>query len=175
MRTAQRARGMTVLEVIAALAVLAGVASMVTGVLQFQRRAAEIDRTRLAAAEAAHRLILQYIEDSRSVENARAPVEIDGELYDFTLRVDVLISRGSGDDGAPARREARDAAAVPIIDLLTNRLKRVTIRSWPADQRFAFGPDNPAAELTRTYDVLVNQEQLIEDIMQGTAEQRDNR
>ncbi|XOV76866.1 MAG: hypothetical protein ACFHWZ_08600 [Phycisphaerales bacterium] len=64
-------RGITILEVITSLVLLIGVGTMVLSAFGYVERAAARDRIRLAGHEAAHRIILQFIDEPNPILAAR--------------------------------------------------------------------------------------------------------
>ncbi len=160
--------GLTILEIVVALVLLVGAGAMFTSSIGFIERSGARHAQRLAAHEAAHRLILQYIEDESSVRNGIQRVDLqDGTFaFDYELEEVVLVASGEG------KRDARHYADIPIQDLLTNRLKRVTIHIYPLGMR---GVGRPLASVTRVYDIVSgNIEELLERLMRQTAEDRAN-
>lgn len=85
-RRVKSRRGMTLLEVVLATALLATVGAVVSSVLSQVARGEQQRRQRLHAYEVANRLILQYLDDPKMMPNPRVPYE-DG-VYRFRLTVD---------------------------------------------------------------------------------------
>ncbi|MCA9292971.1 MAG: hypothetical protein KDA20_04070 [Phycisphaerales bacterium] len=169
--------GLTILEVIASLAMLSGVASGVMGALSFMERAQERDRIRLAGHEAAHRLILQYLDTPSSVYNQHDPVEVQGLQFDFAFQVAELT--GSEDQGVSTDvRTARTRDGLPALGdldtLLKTQLEQVTVRVWLNEPRAGYRAGEPIADLVRVYDIARDMDRLMEILLEAVKRPRDN-
>lgn len=170
-------RGLTILEVVASLGLLSGIASGVMGALSFIERAQERDRIRLAGHEAAHRLILQYLDNPKRVYRQHDPVEVQGLRFDFAFQVAELA--GSEDEGATADvRTARTREGMPQLadlkTLLTTQLEQVTVRVWLNEPRAGYRAGEPVAELVRVYDIARDMDRLMKILLDAVAPEQDN-
>jgi type II secretory pathway component PulJ len=163
-----------VLEVVIALAILALATGMVTaalGGLQGMRARAE---HKLAAAEAAHRVILQFNDDPRSVQRADAPIEVNGYVFDFQIRQSVLrIDEFTG----TARIEPTTATFgdISVREQIQNRLWRVEVDVLAREPGYGFQPGDVVASMNRVYDYLADPDRLFDVISDMFGEQLDNR
>ena len=171
-------RGLSVLEVVVAVAVLTLSTGMVTaaiGTLGASRARAD---HRLAAAEAAHRVILQFNDDPTTVTTGDSPVEVDGYVFDFVVRQSILQIAVDGFQSAARVEPAPvsfDEAKRDIAFLLTNRLWRVEVDVIARERGHGFNPGDTVATLSRVYDVLGEDdpEKLIELITRLLADELD--
>jgi hypothetical protein len=172
-RTRRGAHGLTVLEVVLAISVLAlcaGMLSAALGSLQSMRARTE---HRLAAAEAAHRIVLQYDDDPRSVVGATRPIEVDGFVFDFRLRQSFLeIDEFAG--GGRVEPSAVSFAEVSPFVLIQNRLWRVEVDIISREARHGYEPGDTVYTLARVFDYLRNRDAVIDRILPLFGEQLDN-
>ncbi len=170
-------RGLTILEVVASLVILSGITSGVMGGVSFMQRSLERDRIRLAANEAAHRLILQYLDDAASVYEKTDPVEVQGLRFEFDFGVAEL--NAPEDEGASVDvRTANTRDALPqmsgLTSLLETQLEQVTVRVWLDSPRAGYQAGESIAELVRVYDITRDMDRLMEMLMDAVAPVRDN-
>ncbi len=121
------ARGMTMIEVVAATLTLALAAAMIAGGISFSTMVSDRNRQRLAAAEVAHRIIITHVRDPREMEGQPKRVLFDGRYYAFDLDEEV-VARELSDGSGPARRTTRKSADVGFEEKLNNQLTRITVR-----------------------------------------------
>jgi hypothetical protein len=147
--------GVTVIEVVVALAILTLVAGMTAGVIGLLQSWRDIERTKLAGYEAAHRLIVQFNEDPRSVKRARYPVEVDGELFDYEIEESILrIEDVTGEARVePSSISMADARSNPTL-ALSNPLWRVEVRVYARHRNAGYAPGEEVARLSRLYNLL---------------------
>jgi len=166
-------RGITILEVITSLVLLIGVGTMVLSAFGYVERAAARDRIRLAGHEAAHRIILQFIDEPNPILAARDredPVLVNGHEFYFWLDERVLVSE-TNDSGAVVGT-AQDS--VDIETLLTNKLKLISVRVWIDERKAGFAPKQTVASIDRIYNIMNDPENLLEVLRRETAKMRDN-
>lgn len=162
MRRARRTRtGLTFIEVVVSVALLAGMASVVLGAVTLMENAAAREIHRLNAMEVAHRVIVQIIDDHKWIKrNKHLPVEMNGHLYVFTHREDVL-SREEGLDEAEGadrsnRRTSRPAAEASLDERLKAQIHEVTITVY-LERADGSRSEQPYAELTRVYNPIMGE------------------
>lgn len=170
LRTNRTRRGITILEVITSLVLLFGVGSMVLSAFGYVERAAARDRIRLAGHEAAHRIILQFIDDPDSIRNATDPVLVNGQEFGFELTEELLVSESNDSGGfvGTARRE------FDLETLLSNKLKLIRVRVWINERKAGYAPMQTVASLERIYNIMNNPDVLLQFLRDQTAEMRDN-
>jgi hypothetical protein len=161
---------MTILEVVVSLVLLIGVGTMVLSALGYVERAAARDRIRLAAYEACHRIILQFIDDPESIRRASDPVFVNGYEFGFEFIEELLVSETREEGGVfgVAQRE------YDLETLLSNKLKLVRVRVWLTERKAGFAPEQTVASLNRMYNIMNNPERLLEELRAATAGMRDN-
>ena len=151
----RRAPGVTVLEVVLALAVLTLVAGMTSGFIGLLNAYRGVEQVKLAGHEAAHRLIVQFNEDPRSVSRARYPVEVNGywfeyEVEELVLRIDEFAGEGRVTPTRMSMADARDN----ITQALANPLWRVDVTVYARDAIGGYDPGQRVARLSRVYSLL---------------------
>lgn len=151
MLRATRQRGLTFLEVVISLAMVSTIAALITGAIGFMERASQADRLRLDAAEVAHRVIIQQIDDDRLWKQDAKRVELNGTIFEFELSLDVLVKE-DGTKERRGRRGIRKTSEISLGDRLASKLHLITARVWAVDppQHNA----EPLATMTRVYDML---------------------
>ncbi|MBS0197206.1 MAG: type II secretion system protein [Planctomycetes bacterium] len=145
-------RGMTFLEVILSIVLLTMVTGMImtaiNGVISNQTR----QHQRLAAAEVANRLMLQYIDDPESMPARNAPVKHGRDLFRWEV-----VEKGV--TLTPAK--AVDSSTPRAANALTaNRLKTVQLNVWLSEESGgSYAPTNivPAFSITRIVDPIFGQ------------------
>jgi len=139
------------MEAVLATTLLGMITVMVVGSVSYLRLG-EVRRSRtLAAAEIAHRLTLQRLDEKRALDPLRGkPLEYKGDFYRWELNEQNLRTREFFDDGGAA-----NASATRTID----RLSRMTVRVWLAEDsggafEWAGAEGVPRFELIRVFDRL---------------------
>lgn len=142
-RTSISTRGLTFLETILAMAIVAMIAAVaLTGfnsMLASQRRQVQT----LGAAEVCNRLILQYLDDSSSIPTPETSIAYGGDLYHWTLdETPVALT--------PARPDvAADRAGASAITV--DRIQAVHVSAWLSEESGgAPRPDGVAPYFTMT-------------------------
>jgi type II secretory pathway pseudopilin PulG len=139
-------RGMTILEVTLAIALLGIVMIAVYSAFGFAGNMAKREQQRLGAAELANALIVQYLDEKESLPKQQ-PVDYGPWKFRFHLREDRI-----------GFVEARPPAGTTTRTVSMDRLKQVTITVWLSDETEggSFDPDSgvPQVALTRVVDPL---------------------
>lgn len=134
---------------------LLGLATATMGsAFTFAHGAHQRQRARLAAAELANRLILQYLDDRRMLMPQRnLPIEYAGAEYRWAIRVAEV-----GLENDPVLAEAiTGAVRTRTGPELTDRLERVTVTVWLSETSGGMprrGMGAPEFSLTRVVDPL---------------------
>ncbi len=143
--------GVTFLEAVLGVVLLGLVtASLAASVSLMQRSHARMER-RLAAAELANRLILQFIDDSRSLPSQSLPLEYGPDLFRWSMDEQRVrfVTR------TPATPTAGSSGVGSGVSL--DRVRMVTLRVWLAPESggsMQYGPDIPGVVITRLVDPL---------------------
>lgn len=142
-------RGLTFLETILAMAILAMIAAVTftayNSMLASQRRQVQT----LGAAEVCNRLILQYLDDKSSIPSPASPIAYGGDLYHWSLdETPVSLT--------PARPDvAADRGA--SISITVDRIQAISVSAWLSEESGgAVSPDGvaPFFAMTRLIDPL---------------------
>lgn len=137
--------GVTFLEVVLSVSLLAMVAGVMVGANGFARASQARSEVRLASAELAHRLVVMHLDDPRSVPSASLPVEYGERLYRFRLDEEQLRL-------VPLPGSAQQAGNA------ADRFSRLTVTVWLAPESGGtYGPGengSGAVTLQRVYDRL---------------------
>ncbi len=149
--------GLTLLEVVVAVAMLAGMATVVLGAVSLIENAATRDRHRLNATEVAHRVIVQLIDDHTWIDRQAVRRVQQGEhFYLFDHRVDVLY-REQGVDGADSnRRRSQLASETGVEARLKSQIHQITVTVYLEEQDGGRSLD-PYATLTRIYNPVMGE------------------
>jgi prepilin-type N-terminal cleavage/methylation domain-containing protein len=152
-------RGLTLLEVIAATMLLAGLASIVLGAVSFMEASNARERHRLQAMEVAHRIVAQYIDNPKLLPDETVPIQHGESFYLYTLQEDVLTQ--SQDAGSNIRKAiARKKQDLSVEEALPHMLNRITIRVYVDDPDApVLDARRPAAELVRIFDPIMGRPQ----------------
>jgi prepilin-type N-terminal cleavage/methylation domain-containing protein len=142
-------RGLTFIETICAVALLALVAAAVMGAFNSIITQQERERHRLGAMELCNRLILQYLDDSDTMPAAGLPIVYGDERYHWELsEVPVQL--------IPARPDvAEDRSSASAISV--NRMHAINVTVWLSDESGGsaqFDGRVPSATLTRLMDPI---------------------
>lgn len=145
-RSRAAARGLTLLEVVLASALLAMVASTVFGAFHFMMSRQQVERQHLLASELANRLMLQYLDEKSTLPDPSLPLASSGDRFRWELRADPVILRPVEPE-KPAEN-AQPARGMPLLQ----RVKQVTVRVWLSEEsggEYSFVEGLPSAKLTR--------------------------
>ncbi len=142
---------MTFIEVVAAMALIGVIASMIAGTIAFSRNASGIMHRRAEAAEAAHRIIIQHLEDPGVLDKGPRRVDLNGTLYHYELREFALIGEDAG--AGTTRRKRIDIAQATMNERLSSKVHMVSVDIFDAGALDA-APARPLATLTRVYNPL---------------------
>ena len=120
-RSAQRAPGLTLLEVVLAVVMLSGVSASIMSAIAYVERGDARDRRRLAAYEVANRLVLQWLDDSKAMPEPWLPIAY-GDRYQFFFELTitpatmVLNERQGGGETTLQGLDRYRIVAVRIMD-----------------------------------------------------------
>jgi prepilin-type N-terminal cleavage/methylation domain-containing protein len=148
--------GLTLLEVVVALAMVAGMATIVLSTVSLIENAAARERHRVNGVEVAHRTILQLIDNHKFLDGQPQRVEQDGQFYQFDYRVDVLTREDGLGGEKSTRRRATAAADSNVEDRLRAQIHQITVIVYLEDDRGARALE-PCARLTRIYNPVLGE------------------
>ncbi len=143
--------GVTFLEAVLGVVLLGLVtASLAASVSLMQRSHARLER-RLAAAELANRLILQYIDDSQSLPSRSLPLEYGTDLFRWSMEEQRVrfVTRTAA---TPTAGTAGVGSGVSL-----DRVQMVMLRVWLAPESGGstqYSSDIPGVVITRLVDPL---------------------
>ncbi len=143
MRRGRAHAGLTFLEVVISLAMLAGVTSVILGAVGFIENAAVRDRMRLDATEVAHRVVIQYIDDPSWLKNQPKRYIYNERPYVFKYEEQYLLD---GEEGVAASAETTE----DFDDIVASAMRVVTVTVWLEGEGGVVEPE-PLAVLSRTY------------------------
>lgn len=149
--------GLTILEVVVAVAMLAGMAGIILGSVALMENAALRDRHRLNAMEVAHRIVAQLIDDHTSVDRQPHRVQQGDYYYAFDYRLDVLTDEtGLEDDaeGPKNRRKTQLASESSVEERLKSQIHEITVTVYLERPDGARDP-KPYATLHRLYNPIM--------------------
>lgn len=141
--------GLTFLEVVAAVALLAVVAASLLGLLAFISGGQSRQAQQLAAAELANRLILMYLDDPTAMPTGREPVRYGPAQYRWEFQEDPITL-------VEAKPEGRQAGRTQS-PLDNSRFSQLTVHVWLSERSGGSrrsGEGAPAATLTRIFDPI---------------------
>lgn len=141
--------GMTMLEVVLAVVLLALVAATFATAHSYIYRASGREGERLGAAELANRMMLQFIDDKNALPSQNAPLDYNKRRYNWSL------------DEVPVRLELNSAAAENESDraggLGLDRVRMIVVRVWLSEESggsVLFTDSVPGVTVTRLYDPI---------------------
>lgn len=143
------ARGMSILEVVAAVAILAMVTATVTIAINYMVAQNGRERRQLASMEMSNRLVLMYLDDKHNMPSTTEPIMYAGDEYLYSLKDQPTTLEENS--------RARERTAGQRGGLRRDRFRQVTIRVWlhKDSQGREYPPDvAPGATLSRLYDPL---------------------
>ncbi|HYE63632.1 MAG TPA: type II secretion system protein [Phycisphaerales bacterium] len=142
-------RGLTFIETVCAVALLGIVAATVYATFGTIMGTQDRQQHRLNAMEVANRLILQYLDDARTMPQAGLPVEYGKYRYRWELtEVPVRL--------VPSRQDIADerASAAPIS---VDRMQALAVKVWLSEESggsLQYDTAVPAVALTRLMDPI---------------------
>jgi len=145
--------------VIVSLAIVAGGVAIAFGAIGFMENIATHDRHRLNGTEIAHRVILQYIDDFKSLRSQVHRVPMGGSMYQFEITENVLLTE-SGDGVARSggkasqRRKSVSAKNASVEERFAAQIHQITVDVYlehPDGTRSA----RPVATLVRSYNPVM--------------------
>lgn len=162
-------RGVTFIEVALAVALLSGLAAVIATAYDGVNRMNERQQHRIYAAEVAHRLILNYLMDPKSLpdEGERIPYG-KGILYRHELLEQILVEEPSDDDNI-AIREAQLESRLDSNARLGAGLKMITVKIYHLENRGFADVEEPLATVTRIYSPIDSNQD--EDVLLRQVEQ----
>ena len=150
---------MTLLEVLLALAILAGATTVGIGGMGAVQRMGQVEQDRLNAMEVAHRLLLNHMIDPESLPDTARPIAQGRGVYRYEIDEAVLEEQQEG--SGTTRRSSRPMSETTGNQRLQAGLVMATVRVY----RDAGGvPDTRRgvmAELSRIYDPFETDEESI--------------
>lgn len=157
-------RGMTFLETVAAVVIIGMLAAAVTSAISFVAGVQRQQQRQLEAAEVAHRLILQYIDDPKEMPPPTQPIgplngdafrfEFDEQPVEVVSAVDINALPTPGVPGSNAPPNPASGSGVSL-----DRISVIRIRVWLAEGSggaSTYQPDLPGATLTRLFDPMAS-------------------
>ena len=150
--TVSARRGVTFLEVVLGVVLMALVASTLSATMgaiggSFQRQ-----RDRLAAAEVASRITLIRVDDEEGMPDESLPVAYGEREFRWRIEENPVLVTLSG----PAREAMNQGSGGTTVNL-SRRIISVTVTTWLAGESggaYDFDPDLPHARVTRLIDPL---------------------
>jgi len=164
-------RGVTFLEVVLAVALLAMLFTTVVSAYGAIRAMGMRQQERLNATEVAHRIIMIYAyEGPDKVPSENEFVEYGTSLYRFRLSEDTLIEEPGGREGLSIRR------AVPFSGLSANRriearLLQLTVDVFPEQRGYIPSNTEPLASVSRVFNPLDTSTQTDDVLLQHILRQ----
>jgi len=143
-RSSRCAPGLSLLEVILSVVMLTGVTTSIMSAIAYVERADARDKRRLAAHEIGNRLILQWLDDSKSMPEPRLPIAY-GDRYEFFFELSITPAMMELNE-----RQTRGETALQALD----RYRLVAVRVFDSDDSVP-GQAVPGEELAllwRLYD-----------------------
>ena len=147
-RRGPRDRGVTLLEVVLSVVLLALASSALMSTVGYVRTLNAIEEQRLACAEIGNRLLLMKLDDEQSMPSRGSPIAYNGRSYRWSI------------EERPIRIDAREPARRQRVSGGTGlgRLRQLTVRVWLSEQSGGSSSSNaavPTVELIRLYDPLL--------------------
>lgn len=135
---------MTLLEIVLAMVLLAIISTAVLGTIGTLENLQQNQEQMLSGYEVAHRLMLSYLDDDKSMPNRALPIEYGNSKFMYALDEEQVRMR--------LNRVQNSADSSPQG---LNRYRQVTITVFEADVSLEYPrPGAQLAQLTRVYDPL---------------------
>lgn len=148
------ARGVTFIEVSLAVALLAGLAGVISTAYDGIGKMTALEQDRLYATEVAHRLILNYLLDPASLPEPGERIPYgDNIFYRHELITEMLIEEDSKDDNVAVRKAVLEEKATKNQRLGAG-LKMVTVRIYHTRDSGYHDLNRPLATVTRIYNPI---------------------
>lgn len=144
-----RRRGLTFIEVVVALAMLATFATLVVGSIGYLVQLEEREKHRLQAIELAHRVIIQYLDDSSQTPDPDQFVWQGDTKYRVDTEETILVQETSDIEGL-SQGTAFGVGDVEITQRVQS-MHKLTVRVYLYEPTALFPPDVPVIELARHY------------------------
>lgn len=143
--------GVTFIEVALAVALLASLAGVITTAYDSIGRLAAREQDSLDATEVAHRLILNYLLDPKSLpkEGERIPYG-DNTFFRHKLIEEMLIEQDSDEENVAIRKATLERDATQNQRFGAG-LKRITVKIYHLPNSGYANVNKPLASLTRVY------------------------
>ncbi|TVQ61542.1 MAG: hypothetical protein EA379_06300 [Phycisphaerales bacterium] len=151
--TGAHAKGVTFLEVVFSAALLSIAATTITSAFTFIERLSLHDEARLGAHEIAHRTLLQFMDDPRSLPPDDVILPLGRFDYRYLLREEILAASQVEGENTTVRH-SRHASGVSLIERFQARLALITVDVY-LDEDGRRGP-RPIATLSRIYDPMAS-------------------
>ena len=146
-----RRHGLTLIETVVAVALLATLASVVVVGISMVMGQQIRQQQRLAAAEISNRLILQYLDDPDTLPDSNLPVAYGNEKYRWTMNIaPVNLLSARAEVGSELEERSR---------LTLDRMNAITIMVWLGEESggtFKYEPSSPFFAITRVVDPVSN-------------------
>jgi len=144
-----RRRGLTFIEVVVSIAMLATFATLVLGSISVLESNALRNKHRLQASELAHRVIVQYLDDQDSIPSPDQPVEQGDTRYRVETEETILLQETAEIEGL-SESTAVSNDEVDIQDRVQS-MHRLAVRVYMWEPRNEIEANTPIAELVRHY------------------------
>lgn len=159
--------GLTLIEVVAATALLTGLATIVLGAVSFMEAASARERHQLQAMEVAHRIVAQYIDNPKLLPDESLPIQQGESYYRYAIQEDVLMQEQEA--GSKIRRAtSKQKSNLSIEEALPQMLNRIIIRVFVDEpENPVLNASRPVAELTRIFDPIQGRPEdvVLEDLL----------
>lgn len=168
--TLRAPRAMSMLEVVAAVAILALITATITTAINYMVAQNARERRQLACMEMANRLVLQFLDDKNNMPSQSLPLDYASDRFMYSLkdqRVELKDNRRASE-----RQSTRQGG------IARDRVRQLTIRVWlhKDSQGRQYPADSaPSATLSRIYDPLPLQRNpdSIQNMLEGEQGIRD--
>lgn len=148
-----RARGLTLLESMLAIALLALIATTISGVLGAMHKSQRRSELHLAAAEVANRVLIQYLDDKWALfDQAGLPIGYGPDDDPLLFRWEVRVGTVGFNISDAARAAAEDGPSNQIASI--DAVDQVTVWVWLSEESggsYEYTPDVPSVVYTRLY------------------------
>lgn len=149
--TSRARAGLTFLEVVVSIAILAGVGSIVFGVIGFTTGNQQRDAHRVEAMEVAHRVVLQWIDDPEWIRSQPKRYPYAGSTYAFEVREMFLVNEEDRDvSGGRMSATPTPQDEAGTREIITSGLRLLDVYVW-REREDGIVEDEPLAHINRVY------------------------
>ena len=167
-------RGMSLLEVVVAIAMLGALGTVVLSSIMFMEKSARRADRKLEAIEVAHRIVTQALVHADELPDDSLPIQHGANLYYFRLQENIIVLEAEGDEG-PIESESIRQRDAGIAEQIKNQLHQIVVSVPPADPQGNLTSAQPLVTVSRVYNIMKGDEDEVISRILGMVTQEQSR